>query len=160
MVVTGTFILYFGWYGFNAGSTLTIVGKNEKVAAEVTTHTTIAGATGALGSFVIAPLLKNIFELKRFKIDIEDLNVCDLTNGLLSGLVSITASADVVDLWFAMLIGGLGGIFYSISSFSLKRLLIDDPLDAFSVHGICGLWGLLATGLFHRDKGYLLKGYS
>ena len=131
--------MYFGWYGFNSGSTLSIVGQAESVVVRVVTTTTLSASCGALSTFFLYPLFNNLWFDHSFKIDIEDLNVCDITNGLLAGLTSVTANSDSVHPWFAMLEGALGGIIYSLVSISLKKIRIDDPLDAFAVHGCCGL---------------------
>jgi Amt family ammonium transporter len=69
-------------------------------------------------------------------------------NGILSGLVSITAGCSVTYTWHALLIGMIGSMFYQVTSYLMLKSKIDDPLDAFAVHGVAGMWGVLSTGLF------------
>ena len=73
-------------------------------------------------------------------------------NGILSALVSITAGCNVVSPEGSLVIGVIGGVVYSLSSVLLRKLRIDDPLDAFSVHGACGMWGVIAVGFFGVQK--------
>ncbi|MCP5106330.1 MAG: ammonium transporter, partial [bacterium] len=83
-----------------------------------------------------------------------------VVNGILAGLVSVTAGCAVVGPGFAILIGFIGGFVYFGTSKLLDYLRIDDPLDAFPVHGMCGFWGVLATGLFATDDNLRFAGYS
>lgn len=76
-----------------------------------------------------------------------------MTNGILAGLVSITASCNVVEPWAAILIGIIGSCFYSLACRVTESCQIDDPLEAFQVHGCCGVWGVLACAFFMIDKG-------
>lgn len=78
-----------------------------------------------------------------------------LTNGLLAGCVSITASCGYVEPWAAVVIGILGSVVYSLGCLLLDKLRIDDPLEAFQVHGCSGLWGCLAVAIFHKEKGLI-----
>jgi Amt family ammonium transporter len=136
----GVCILWFGWYGFNAGSTLAISGYGG-IAAKVTVTTTIAAALGALTCTVYARVVP--------KEKTWDLMLS--LNGVLAGLVSITAGCCVVDPWAAAVIGIIGALIYIGASNLLKKLKIDDPLDAFPIHGCCGFWGVLAVGIFSSD---------
>jgi len=135
MVTLGTLILWFGWYGFNGGSALGATGTNNKVIQVVCMNTTIAAALGGLTSFI----LSMIFD----KVE----SVGALANGLLAGLVGITAGCDSANEWWSVLIGVVSGLLFFLSSKLLKHLKIDDPLDAFSVHGVGGMWGVVASGL-------------
>ena len=81
-----------------------------------------------------------------------------LMNAVLAGLVAITASCNNVEMWAAMVIGMIGGLIYIISDKILKRLQIDDPIEASQIHGFCGYWGCLAVGIFDLDTGYMYKG--
>lgn len=129
----GVFILWFGWYGFNPGSTLTAIGGVSHVAVT----TTLAAATGAIGA-----MLTTWFISKK-----PDLPMT--LNGALAGLVGITAPCASVSTGSAALIGLIAGILVYFSCiFFERKLKIDDPVGAVSVHGICGAWGTLAVGLF------------
>jgi len=141
-VCLGTFILWFGWYGFNCGSTLGMdsVGTG-RLAAHVAMNTTIAAATGGLTVFLL-----RLAMLRRY-------DVGGLCNGILAGLVSITAPCGNVENYNAFFIAIIGGFVYQGASLLLKLLKIDDPLDAFPVHGACGAWGALAAVLFDWGKG-------
>jgi len=130
----GVVILWFGWYGFNPGSTLAIVGYS-KVSAKVAVTTSISAATGALTSTFFSKAMTGKYDLMV------------TLNGLLAGLVAITAACPVVEPWGAFIIGFVGAFVYMGLSKLIKRLQIDDPLDAFPIHGGCGMWGLLVCGI-------------
>lgn len=133
----GVFILWVGWYGFNPGSQLTY---NGIVNAEATTYialtTTIAAAAGALSAMVVG---WGMFGKP------------DLTmalNGALAGLVGITANCDRVSQLESIIIGLVAGLLVVLAIIALEKFKIDDPVGAFPVHGVCGVWGGLATGIF------------
>lgn len=109
MVVLGTMILWFGWYGFNAGSALGIVGDNNAVTQLCCMTTTIAAATGGLTTFLITLYLEKV----------ESVTV--LANGILAGLVGITASCNSTKPWSALVIGIISGIIYTLSSKTLQK---------------------------------------
>jgi Amt family ammonium transporter len=136
LVVLGTFLLWFGWYGFNPGSTLGITPSGYAMhASRSVVTTTISAATGG----VVVVLLDKLFGSKTWDVGA----VC---NGILGGLVSITAGCSTVYPWASFLIGFLGGgIYFGSSKLVLNYCKIDDPLDAFAVHGACGFWGCIAT---------------
>ncbi|SEA64176.1 ammonium transporter [Arachidicoccus rhizosphaerae] len=133
LAALGVFILWFGWYGFNPGSTLTAVGG----VAHVAVTTTLAAATGAIGALITSWV---VFKKPDLSMTL---------NGTLAGLVGITAPCASVSTGSAALIGLIAGIlvFYSCL-FVERKLKVDDPVGAISVHGICGAWGTLAVGLF------------
>ncbi len=133
-VVTGTFILAFGWFGFNAGSTLS--GMDTRLAV-VATNTMLASATGAFGAYLYVKL--------RFgKPD-----TTWLCNGMLAGLVAITAPCAFVSAWAAILIGAVASVLVVVAAtFIDQKLKIDDPVGAIAVHGVNGAWGVLSLGLF------------
>ena len=141
-VIIGTFILFFGWFGFNIGGSDTI-GLNA-------VNTLLAGATGA----VVALYIKLV---QTGKADI--LMAC---NGALAGLVGITAPCAYVDTWAAVVIGGLAAPIMMLSLQFLEKVLkVDDPIGAIAVHGFSGLWGLLAVGIFaagHNGVSGLVDG--
>jgi Amt family ammonium transporter len=133
-VMLGTFILAFGWFGFNAGSTLS--GMDTRLAV-VAVNTMIASATGAFSAFVYV-------KSKWGKAD-----PSWLANGMLAGLVAITAPCAFVSAWAAALIGAVSGVLVVVAAvFIDTRLKIDDPVGASAVHGVNGAWGILALGLF------------
>jgi Amt family ammonium transporter len=139
MAVLGTFILAFGWFGFNAGSSLS--ATDPRIAA-IAVNTMLASCAGALSA-----LLYVWGTARRPEIGM----AC---NGLLGGLVAITASCAFVSAAAAVLIGAAAGLFVVWSVVLLeRRFKIDDPVGAISVHGTCGLWGALALGLF-ADGSY------
>ncbi|CEL95446.1 unnamed protein product [Vitrella brassicaformis CCMP3155] len=144
----GALILWFGWYGFNCGSTLAISGAGIAQAARVAQNTTIsAGAAGG-----IAFILKSYFA-KGFKFD-----VTGLANGFLAGLVGITAGCADVETWAAFVIGLVAGCIYVGASKLNDLLHVDDPLEASCVHGACGAWGCFALGLLHNGSGLFTMG--
>lgn len=145
----GTFFLWFGWYGFNAGSTLemhTVAKANS--AGLVAVNTTLAACVGGL----------LVFLLRAKVVAPKALDVPGFCNGVLAGLVSITAGCGEVQPWEAILIGLLGGVFYQGMSMLVLRLKVDDVVDAAAVHGACGLWGVLAPGLFGSSNGVAQMG--
>ena len=143
LVVLGTFILWFGWYGFNSGSTLTMKsGSDGALAAQVSMNTTLAAATGGLTVFLLRYVIMKTYD------------VLALCNGILAGLVSISAGCGNMESGSAFATGLIGGFIYQAASMLLKKLKIDDPVDASAVHGFCGAWGLLAAGLFDWGKGF------
>jgi Amt family ammonium transporter len=129
----GAGLLWFGWFGFNAGSQLAADG----LAGSALLVTNTSAAMGALAWMAIEWLVN-----KRP-------TVLGLASGTVSGLVAITPAAGFVNLPASLMIGGVAGVlgFYSVAKLK-QRLGYDDSLDAFGVHGMCGLWGALATGLF------------
>jgi len=133
-VMLGTFILAFGWFGFNAGSTL--AGTDTRLAV-VAVNTMIASATGAFSAFLYV-------KAKWGKAD-----PSWLANGMLAGLVAITAPCAFVSSWAAAFIGAVAGILVIVAAvFIDTKLKIDDPVGASAVHGVNGAWGILSLGLF------------
>jgi len=144
LVAFGTLILWFGWYGFNCGSTLAMDGiETGYKAAHVAMTTTLAASVGGLTAFCLRYVLIKKYDVGAF------------CNGILAGLVSITAPCSNVDHGVAIVIGILGALIYQGASSLLKLVKIDDPLDAFPIHGACGAWGVFAAALF--DWGHAFK---
>jgi len=143
MATLGCLILWLGWYGFNPGSMLAL---NEHVPYIAVT-TTLGGAGGGISATLFS----------QFSGGKPDLSMT--INGILAGLVAVTAGCDAYSMPAAWVIGFIAGILVVYSVSLLDKLKIDDPVGAWSVHGTCGIWGALAVGLFHMDKG-LLTGHG
>ena len=143
LAALGVFILWFGWFGFNPGSTTTGDGSIGYIA--VTTN--IAAAAGAIVAMLVAWLI------------MKKPDASMTLNGALAGLVSITASCDAVSPISALVIGAVGGVLVVSSVLFIDHILkVDDPVGAVSVHGVCGAWGTLAVGLFNMETGLLYGG--
>ncbi len=148
LATVGMFILWFGWYGFNAGSTLELTGGGAALAAKVAVNTTIAAGSGVVAAAILSRLITGRYD--------PGLTI----NGALGGLVGITAPCAVVDPWAAMVIGAIGaGVMYA-AVVGLEKVKVDDPVGAFPVHGAAGVWGVLAVGLFASESGMAQAGYD
>lgn len=142
-VVLGVFILFFGWFGFNAGSTL---AATELRISVIATNTTLAAVAGG-----VAAMYVTLIRTGRVDLGITG-------NGILAGLVAITAPCAFVAPWAAVVIGALGGLIMLWAvGFIENTLKIDDPVGAAAVHGACGLFGVLAVGIF-ADGTYGVSG--
>jgi Amt family ammonium transporter len=137
MVVVGTLVLVVGWFGFNSGFVLT--GVNVHIGT-IVVNTALAGAAGAVAAMLT-------LQLKGMKSD-----TTLMCNGILSGLVAVSASCAFVDGWAAAMIGAVAGVLAVFGVFFWERHHIDDPVGAISVHGLSGLWGVVALGLFANGK--------
>lgn len=133
LATIGVFLLFLGWFGFNGGS---VLSADPVAVSFVFVTTGLAGFAGGMAAIFTSWIL-----LKK-----PDLSMC--LNGMLAGLVGITAGADSIAPWWAVLVGAVGGVLVVISVLVLDKLKIDDPVGAISVHGICGNWGTLAVGIF------------
>jgi Amt family ammonium transporter len=142
LAALGVFILWLGWFGFNAGSTTSVDGG---LFAKIAVTTNLAAASGAIGA-MLASWIKFKKPDPSFAL-----------NGALAGLVGITAGCDVMSPMFAALTGLIAGVIVVASVIFFEKLRIDDPVGAISVHGVCGAWGTLAVGLF-MPGGLLLGG--
>ena len=173
----GTFLLWIGWYGFNAGSALSVTSiKDSRVASLAAVCTSLGGATGCIVALGLSALISE----RRTGEYIFDITYA--MNGCLTGLVSITASCGVIEPWAAVVIGAVGGAIYLVVSemlvrfvfylcfcritlelftergnisfrfVSIKRFKIDDAVDAIPVHLAGGSWSVLAVGLFASPK--------
>ena len=140
LATLGMFILWFGWFGFNGGSELKLSNIDEANAvAQVFVNTNMAAAGGLVAALVLATII---------------FGKADLTmalNGALAGLVSITAEPLSGTNLESMLIGAVGGIIVVLSIVGLDKIKIDDPVGAISVHGTCGIWGLMAVLITSDD---------
>ena len=140
LATLGMFILWFGWFGFNGGSELKLSNIDEANAvAQVFVNTNMAAAGGLIAALLLARVM---------------FGKADLTmalNGALAGLVSITAEPLSGTNVESMLIGAVGGLIVVLSIVGLDKMRIDDPVGAISVHGTCGMWGLLAVLITNDD---------
>lgn len=144
LVITGVFILLVGWFGFNGGSELAADGAVPGIMVT----TLLAAAAGAIGATALVTKLSG-------KPDVGMAG-----NGLLAGLVSITAGTGTITPIGAIITGFIGGLIVVVSVLALDRKGIDDPVGAVSVHGVCGVWGTLAVGLFaHHGDAFVDAAY-
>ena len=143
MAALGVFILWLGWFGFNPGST-TAIGSGSFAYIAVTTN--LAAAAGVVGGMVCSWVM--------FKKPDPSFAL----NGALAGLVAITAGCDAISPMFSAITGLIAGFLVVFSCVLLDKIRIDDPVGAVSVHGVCGAWGTLATGLFMIDGGLFTGG--
>jgi len=141
LVVLGTMILWFGWYGFNPGSTLGITAPGyAHIASKTATTTTLSAAAGGVTNAFIHKKISGMWLIG------------ETCNGVLSGLVGITAACSVVETWAAVLIGFISAFVYTFGDWLLIKFHIDDPVNVIPVHGFCGAWGVIAVGLFASRK--------
>lgn len=153
--ILGTFILWFGWYGFNPGSALAIANPDSAATAALcAVTTTMAAASGCVTSMFTDSIL-DAMQTGEVSYDLTA-----AMNGALGGLVAVTAGTSVVTPWGAILIGMIGGWVYLGFSALLVKLRIDDAVDAIPVHFANGFWGVLAVGFFAKDDLMATAGYN
>ena len=138
LATIGVFLLWLGWFGFNGGS---VLSANPALVSLVLVTTSLAAAAGG-----VAAAMTSWIVLKK-----PDLSMA--LNGILAGLVGITAGADQMSAMSAVLIGAIAGVVVVFSVVFFDKIKIDDPVGAISVHLVCGIWGTLAVGLFGNLKG-------
>ncbi|MEX0648031.1 MAG: ammonium transporter [Balneolaceae bacterium] len=139
LATVGVFLLWFGWFGFNGGS---VLSADPVAVSFVFVTTALAASAGALASMLTTQFV--------FK----SLDAPMALNGILAGLVAITAGADVISPLAAVLVGAIGGILVVMAITFFDRIKIDDPVGAISVHGVCGIWGTLAVGIFVPEVSF------
>ncbi len=142
LATVGAFLLWFGWFGFNGGS---VLSANPAEVGFVFVTTAIAAASGALSAMLIT------------KVFIKKLDATMALNGILAGLVGITAGADVISPLFAAVVGAIAGAIVVFAIIGLDKLKLDDPVGAVSVHGVCGIWGTLAVGIFVPEFSFVTQ---
>ena len=139
LATAGVLILWFGWFGFNGGSVLSA----DPEATSITLVTTcLAAAAGGLSAFISSTLWYKNYDLTMF------------LNGILGGLVAITAGADLMSPVEAVIIGAFGGIIIVLAVGFIDKIRLDDPVGAIAVHLVCGIWGTLAVGIFGELAGW------
>ncbi len=143
LATLGTFILWMGWFGFNGGSVLKLGDiANANSVAMVFLNTNAAAAGGVITALIVARILFGKADLTM------------VLNGALAGLVAITAGPDTPSPLMATIIGAIGGVLVVFSIITIDKLRIDDPVGAISVHGVVGLWGLLAVPLTNNEASF------
>lgn len=138
MATIGVFMLWLGWFGFNGGS---VLSADPGVVSLVLVTTSIAAAAGG-----VASMMTSWFYFKK-----PDLSM--VLNGILAGLVGITAGADKMNPMEATIVGAIAGVLVVFSVVTFDKLKLDDPVGALSVHLVCGIWGTLAVGIFGSLAG-------
>lgn len=138
LAVIGTFLLWLGWFGFNGGS---VLSADPGPVSLVLATTSIAAAAGAIGAMLASWLITRKPDLSM------------TLNGILAGLVGITAGADQMAPMSAATIGAIAGVLVVLSVIAFDKIRVDDPVGAISVHLVCGIWGTLAVGLFGAKAG-------
>ncbi len=133
LAAIGVFLLWFGWFGFNGGS---VLSADPASVSLVFVTTSLAAAAGALGAFLVSYLMFKSYDLSM------------VLNGILGGLVGITASADGVAIPSSLIIGLIAGCLIPLSVTFFDRMKLDDPVGATSVHLVCGIWGTIAVAIF------------
>ncbi len=133
MAALGVFILWFGWFGFNPGSTLS---AHELRISVIAVNTNLAAAAGCLSALMFMKLRHGKWDLSM------------ALNGVLAGLVAVTAPCAWIEAWAAVVIGLISGILVCLGVILLDKMHIDDPVGAFPVHGINGLFGIISVGIF------------
>ena len=132
-VTAGVFLLWLGWFGFNGGS---VLSAEPGATSLVLVTTSIAAASGGLAAFLTSLLKYKEYDLSMF------------LNGILGGLVGITAGADLMSITDSVIIGAIAGVIIVLGVALLDKLKLDDPVGAIPVHLLCGIWGTLAVGIF------------
>ncbi len=139
----GAFMLWFGWFAFNAGSTLDASHAN---LASIALNTMLAGASGGTAALFLT--------MKKFGKADPSMTI----NGILAGLVAITAGCAYVSQWSAIIIGMIGGFIVIYATLFIDHLQVDDPVGAVAVHGFNGVFGTIAVGLFDQSQGLITTG--
>lgn len=142
LVTIGVFLLWLGWFGFNGGS---VLSADPGGVSFVLVTTSLAASAGAIGSMLTSWIVQKKPDLTM------------VLNGVLAGLVGITAGADVVSVPASVIIGVVAGVIVVLSVLSFDRMKIDDPVGAISVHLVCGIWGTLAVGIWGTDKSFITQ---
>lgn len=140
LATIGVLLLWFGWFGFNGGS---VLSADPAAISLVLVNTALAAAAGSLAAMAAATFTMH------------KLDAPQALNGILAGLVGITAGADVVMPGQAIVIGALAGVLVVLAVIAIDKLKIDDPVSAIAVHLVCGIWGTLAVGIWGADKAFM-----
>ena len=139
LATAGVLILWLGWFGFNGGS---VLSADPALTSLVLVTTCLAAAAGGVASFILSNIMYKNFDLTMF------------LNGILGGLVGITAGADQMSPTDAILIGAIAGVLIVLAVAFIDSLKLDDPVGAIAVHLACGIWGTIAVGIFGELAGW------
>jgi Amt family ammonium transporter len=151
-VAAGTLILWVGWFYFNGGSALTMYKARQNSVCRIVLNTIIGGGAGGITMMIFKPLIMRTgSKYNRF-------DFCSLCDGIVAGLISITASCNNCDVWAAFVIGVISCPVSIIGMVIIKTLGVDDPINAAALHTSNGIWGLIACGFFDITKGVIVSG--
>lgn len=138
----GTFINLIGWIFFNGGSTLSLQQPRAVSSSKIVMNTFLSTCgSGLVVSYIRPHVMREFSRINMF-------DVTHMSNGIFAGLVGITSACDTVEPWAALVIGLISGLFYLVGHWVLPRFKIDDPTDSLASSFFCGLWGVLAAGIF------------
>jgi Amt family ammonium transporter len=142
LAAVGVFLLWFGWYGFNGGS---VLSADPGAVSLVFVTTSMGAASGAVVAFFVS-----YFMFKSYDVSM-------VLNGILGGLVGITAGADVITPMESIITGGIAGALIPLSVVFFDKIKVDDPVGATTVHLVCGIWGTIAAGIFGEGKSIVAQ---
>jgi len=142
LATAGVLILWLGWFGFNGGS---VLSADPALTSLVLVTTCLAAATGGVVAMVVSAIKDKNLDLTMF------------LNGILGGLVAITAGADVVSPTSSVIIGAIAGVLIVFAVSFIDMIKLDDPVGAIAVHLVCGIWGTLAVGIFSAEHNFLVQ---
>ncbi len=142
LATMGVFLLWFGWFGFNGGS---VLSADPGAVSRVLVTTSLAASMGGIGGYITGWVV-----FKRLDLGM-------VLNGILAGLVSITAGADVISPGWSLFVGLVAGVLVVLSAITLDKFKLDDVVGAVSVHLTCGIWGTLAVGIFSVDHSFITQ---
>ena len=142
LATMGVFLLWFGWFGFNGGS---VLSADPGAVSRVLVTTSLAASMGGIGGYITGWVV-----FKRLDLGM-------VLNGILAGLVGITAGADVISPGWSLLVGLVAGVLVVLSAVTLDKFKLDDVVGAVSVHLTCGVWGTLAVGIFSAEYGFFTQ---
>ena len=142
LATMGVFLLWFGWFGFNGGS---VLSADPGAVSRVLVTTCLAASMGGVGGYITGWLV-----FKRLDLGM-------VLNGILAGLVGITAGADVISPGWSLVVGLVAGVLVVLSAITLDKFKLDDVVGAVSVHLTCGIWGTLAVGIFSAGHSFFTQ---
>ena len=148
-VAAGTLVLWVGWFYFNGGSAMTMYNPRNNSVCKIIMNTIIAAGSGGVTNAYLKPLVFRTYG-KYAKHDL--IAACE---GLFAGLVGVTACCNNVDVWTAFVVGIISALVAIPAIIAVKKMGIDDPINAAAIHSSCGVWGLIAVGIFDNTKGLI-----
>ena len=153
----GVMVLWFGWLYFNGGSTLSVQPASQEMAERAVMNTILGPAAGGLVNMITRKYLASSDPSYR-NVRYDPVGIL---NGVLCGLVAITANCAYIQAWAAIVIGGIAPLFYAITIRLIEKTkFLDDAAEAFPIHGPCGIWGIMATAFFHTGEGVFYGFYG